>query len=110
MGDFTNIAKTSALLDDDLRAQIRGVFDKLTDDLEIVAIVDASEDKSRELLSLLYDVETLGAHVRVRACDPGECPQYEADFDREARTPAMGCIRMAHIPAWLIMVCPVARR
>lgn len=90
MGDFTNIAKTSALLDDDLRAQIRGVFDKLTDELEIVAIVDASEDKSRELLSLLYDVETLGAHVHVRVCEPGECPQYEADFDREGRTPAMG--------------------
>ena len=90
MGDFTNVAKTSALLDDDLRAQIRGVFDKLTDELEIVAIVDASEDKSRELLSLLYDVETLGAHVHVRACEPGECPQYEADFDREGRTPAMG--------------------
>ncbi len=90
MGDFANVPKTSALLDDDLRAQIRGVFDKLTEELEIIAIVDAAEPKSVELLSLLYDVETLGARVHVRACDPGECPEYEQDFDADGRTPAMG--------------------
>lgn len=90
MGDFANVPKTSGLLDDSLRAQIRGVFDKLTEDLEIVAVVDGNEEKSRELLSLLYDVETLGAHVHVRACEPGECPEYEKDFDVDGRTPAMG--------------------
>ena len=60
MGDYTDISRISALLDDDLRGQIRGVFAKLTEDLTIVAIVDAAEEKSRELLSLLFDVETLG--------------------------------------------------
>ena len=54
MGDYTDIPRTSALLDDDLRGQIRGVFGKLTEDLEIVAIVDSAEEKSKELLSLLF--------------------------------------------------------
>lgn len=93
MGNFANVPGTSALLDDDLRAQIRGVFDKLTDELEIVAIVDGTQEKSIELLSLLYDVETLGVHVHVRACEPGECPEYEKDFDADRRTPAMGLYR-----------------
>ncbi len=90
MGDFVNVPRTSALLDDDLRAQIRGVFGRLIEELEIIAIADASEDKSVELLSLLYDVETLGSRVHVRAFEPGECPKYERDFDADQRTPAMG--------------------
>ena len=35
MGDYTDIPRTSALLDDDLRGQIRGVFGKLTEELEM---------------------------------------------------------------------------
>ena len=90
MGDYTHIPRTSALLDDDLRGQIRGVFSKLTEDLEIVAIVDSQEEKSRELLSLLFDVESLGEHVSVRVYEKGENAQAEAAFDADGRTPAMG--------------------
>lgn len=90
MGDYTDIPRTSALLDDDLRGQIRGVFGKLTEDLEIVAIVDSAEEKSKELLSLLFDVETLGEHVSVRVYEKGENAQVQAEFDADGRTPAMG--------------------
>ena len=90
MGDYTDIPRTSALLDDDLRGQIRGVFGKLTEDLEIVAIVDGAEEKSRELLSLLFDVQTLGEHVSVRVYEKGENVQAQAEFDADGRTPAMG--------------------
>lgn len=90
MEDFSQIAKTSGLLDDDLRAQIRGVFEKLTEDIELVALVNTQEEKSRELLSLLFDIEALGARVHVRAYELGECPTCEADFNAQGRTPALG--------------------
>ncbi|MDD6037661.1 MAG: thioredoxin family protein [bacterium] len=90
MGNYSDAPRTSNLLDDELRLQIKGVFEKLTEDLEIVAVVDPAEEKSKELISLLFDVETLGEHIRVSIYDKGENPSTEADFDPEGRTPAMG--------------------
>lgn len=90
MEAYADISRTSDLLDDDLRAQIAGVFGKLTEDLEIVAIVDLGEEKSRELLSLLFDVETLGEHVSVTVFEKGANAAAEAAFDAQGRTPAMG--------------------
>ena len=46
MEAYADISRTSALLDDELRAQIKNVFSKLTENLEIVAIVDGGEEKS----------------------------------------------------------------
>ncbi len=74
MEAYGDIQKTSDLLDDDLRAQIANVFGKLTEDLEIVAIVDSGEEKSRELLSLLFDMETLGEHVSLTVCEKDTNP------------------------------------
>lgn len=90
MGDYADIPRTSALLEDDLRGQIRGVFERLTEDLEVVAVVDAGEDKSRELLSLLFDMETLGERVSVRVYEKDENAQVQAEFDADGRTPAVG--------------------
>lgn len=90
MEAYADISRTSALLDDELRAQIKNVFGKLTEDLEIVAIVDGGEEKSRELLSLLFDMETLGERVSLTVCEKGTNANAEADFDKEGRTPAMG--------------------
>ncbi len=93
MEAYGDIQKTSDLLDDDLRAQIANVFGKLTEDLEIVAIVDSGEEKSRELLSLLFDMETLGEHVSLTVCEKDTNPGVQAEFDPEGRTPAMGLYR-----------------
>lgn len=90
MDNYGDIPKKSGLLDDDLRAQIRGVFAKLTEDLEIVAVVESGEEKSRELISLLFDMESLGERVSVTVCEKGANAAAEADFDAEGRTPAMG--------------------
>lgn len=90
MEAYADIPKTSDLLDDELRAQIKNVFGKLTEDLEIVAIVDGEEEKSRELLSLLFDMETLGEHVSLRVYEKGANAEAEAAFDADGRTPAMG--------------------
>ena len=85
MGDYTDIPRTSVLLDDELRGQIRGVFGKLTEDLEIVAIVDSAEEKSKELLSLLFDVETLGEHVSVRVYEKGEKYRVDAYWRKKVK-------------------------
>jgi thioredoxin reductase (NADPH) len=90
MNKFADVPRTSALLDDDLRGQIRGVFEKLTRDLEIRAILDPEEDKSLELLSLLYEMEELGEHIHVVPYEKGENEETQRDFDPEGRTPAMG--------------------
>lgn len=90
MKEYGHIPRTSTLLDDALRTQIKGVFDKLTEDLQIVAIVDPSEEKSVELMSLLFDVETLGEHVSVTFYEKDENAQVQEAFDTEGRTPAMG--------------------
>lgn len=90
MDNYGDIPKKSELLDDDLRAQIQNVFGKLTEDLEIVTIVESGEEKSRELLSLLFDMETLGERVSLTVCEKGTNAAAEADFDAEGRTPAMG--------------------
>ena len=89
MGDYTDIPRTSELLDDDLRGQIKGVFAKLTEDLEIVAIVDGAEEKSRELLSLR------------------RCRRNLMRMD--VRLP-WDCTRMARTPEWHFMVFRAARR
>lgn len=84
------IAKKSELLDDDMRAQIQSIFGKLTKDLTMVACVDLEEEKSRELVALLYDLESLGEHIHLTILQKGDQPQKEAEFDSEGRTPAVG--------------------
>jgi thioredoxin reductase (NADPH) len=90
MSQFADVSRTSELLDDDLRGQIRGVFEKLTKDLEIKVILDAAEEKSLELLRMLYEMEDLGEHIHITPYEKGENAQAQQDFDPEGRTPAMG--------------------
>lgn len=63
--DISQAKKRSNLLNDGLRAQLKGVIDRLTKEVTLVTIVDEESDKSLELRDLVLDIADLGDMVSV---------------------------------------------
>ena len=57
------ISRKSKLLNDKLRAQLKGVLDKLEKEVTIVSVVDEGNEKSIELRDLVLDISDLGQKI-----------------------------------------------
>src|ERR1700675_221030 len=69
--------RSSVMLDADLKSQLKGYLARISQPVEIVASVDGG-DKSREMIELLNDVESVCALVRIDA--HGEEAQMRPSF------------------------------
>ena len=67
----------SSLLNDNLRAQLKGVLSKFENNISLVSIVDESNAKSIELRDLVLDIADLGDKVEAIIYKKGENPEIE---------------------------------
>lgn len=67
-----NVSRRSKLLDDNLRAQMKGIFDKIENEVTLVSIVDESNSKSLELRDLVLDIADLGQKIKAEIYKKGE--------------------------------------
>lgn len=67
----------SSLLNDNLRAQLKGVLSKFENNISLVSIVDESNAKSIELRDLVLDIADLGDKVEAIIYKKGENPEME---------------------------------
>lgn len=67
----------SNLLNDDLRAQLKGVLSKMEKEVTLVSIVDESLEKSIELRDLVLDISSLGTKLNASIYKKGENPEIE---------------------------------
>lgn len=65
-----NIVAESALIDENLKKELGGIFDKLTEDVVLKAIVDMNAEKGRELAGFLAVIATLSSHITLEAYLP----------------------------------------
>jgi len=82
------------MLDNNLKAQLQGYLERISQPVEIVASLDDS-DKSREMLDLLEDIESVSRLVKIDA--RGEAAQIKPSFAlRRPGTEAQ--VRFAGVP------------
>ena len=67
----------SALLNDALRGQIKGVLDRMESSVTLVSIVDESDAKSVELRDLVLDIAGLGDKLNAQIYKKGENKEVE---------------------------------
>lgn len=72
MIDMDKIPAESALLDEKTKETMKGIFSRLTKDIELKAVVDMKEEKSVEMASFLKAVESLSPRIRLSLYEPGE--------------------------------------
>jgi alkyl hydroperoxide reductase subunit F len=66
------------MLDADLKTQLQAYLEKVVHPIELVASVDDSE-KSRELLALLQDIESMSPRISLRRADGARKPSFSID-------------------------------
>ena len=74
----SNGQNKSSLLNDNLRKQLKGVLDKITDSISLVSIVDLNNPKSLELKDLVLDISSLSDKVTPIISNKGENPDLES--------------------------------
>jgi alkyl hydroperoxide reductase subunit F len=62
--DFESILLDETMLDSNLKTQLKGYLERISEPVEIVASVDDSE-KSREMLELLADIESVSDLIKI---------------------------------------------
>ena len=75
--DLNNVSKRSKLLNDGLRAQLKGVLARLEKNVTLVSIVDESNSKSIELRDLILDIADLDERVSAEIYNKGENVEVE---------------------------------
>lgn len=75
--DLDNVSKRSKLLNDGLRAQLKGVLARLEKNVTLVSIVDESNSKSIELRDLILDIADLDERVSAEIYNKGENIEVE---------------------------------
>lgn len=71
------VSKKSSLLTDDLRVQLKGILDKIENEITLVSIVDESLEKSIELRDLVLDIADLSDKVTADIYIKGENTEIE---------------------------------
>lgn len=74
---------SSALIDDELKEQLRGVLERLERDVTVVTVCDNAEPKCAEMRDFLEVIASLSPHVHVRVLQKGEEPKIEAEIEAE---------------------------
>lgn len=81
--DLGTVSRKSNLLNDDLRAQLKGVLDKIESEITLVSIVDESLDKSIELRDLILDIEDLSQKVKAEIYIKGQNIEIEKKINAD---------------------------
>lgn len=76
-------AGKSSLLSNTLRGQLKGIFDKMENDVTLVSIVDESLPKSVELRDFLLDVAELGDKLHLELYNKGENKEMEVKVNAD---------------------------
>lgn len=77
------VSRKSKLLNDDLRLQLKGVLDRLEEEVTLVSIVDEDNSKSLELRDLVLDISALGEKVLAEIYIKGENPDMESKINSD---------------------------
>lgn len=75
--ELGNISRKSSLLNDQLRVQLKGILEKVENEVTLVSIVDESNEKSLELRDLVLDISDLGSKVNCEIYLKGENLELE---------------------------------
>lgn len=78
--DLDNVSKRSKLLNDGLRAQLKGVLARLEKNVTLVSIVDESNSKSIELRDLILDIADLDERVSAEIYSKDENIEIENEI------------------------------
>lgn len=78
--ELDNVSKRSKLLNDGLRAQLKGVLARLEKNVTLVSIVDESNSKSIELRDLILDIADLDERVSAEVYNKGENVEVEKEI------------------------------
>lgn len=62
-----NIAVESALIDENLKKDLTGIFSKLTEDVILKAVINMETEKGRELAGFLAVMASLNEHIHMEA-------------------------------------------
>lgn len=71
------IPAESPLVNEQLKAQLAGVFGKLDKDLTIVTVMEEGNEACMEMASFLKAVAGLSSHLKIRFLEKGEEPKTE---------------------------------
>src|SRR5260370_38456751 len=84
--DFKPILLDHTMLDSNLKTQLKGYLERISQPVEIVASVDDT-DKSREMLDLLTDIESVSdlIKIEVRRDDAHVKPSFAMGRPRTER-------------------------
>lgn len=75
--ELGNVSRKSSLLNDGLRLQLKGVLEKINEEITLVSIVDESNEKSLELRDLILDIADLGDKIKYEIYLKGENGEME---------------------------------
>lgn len=79
MIDISKITVESQLLDEKMKETIKGIFNKLTRDVELKAVIDLSQEKSIEMASFLRVIESLSSHIHLELYETAEAERFPMD-------------------------------
>lgn len=77
------VSRKSDLLNDDLRIQLKGVLDKVENEIILVSIIDESLKSSIELRDLILDIGDLSDKVKVEIYKKGENKEVEKKINSD---------------------------
>lgn len=75
--DLGSVTRQSKLLNDELRAQLKGVLERVEKPVTLVSIIDESNAKSLELRDLIVDIGALSDKLKVELYKKGENKEIE---------------------------------
>lgn len=75
--DLGSVTRQSKLLNDEIRAQLKGVLERVEKPVTLVSIVDESNAKSLELKDLIVDIGALSDKLKVELYKKGENREIE---------------------------------
>ncbi|MBO3444736.1 FAD-dependent oxidoreductase [Clostridium sp. CCUG 7971] len=79
----SNVSKRSSLLNDTLRSQLKGILDKIENDVTLVTVVDESLQKSLELRDLVIDIADLCEKLHVEVYKKSENLDIESKINAD---------------------------
>lgn len=79
--DLGNISRHSSLLNDQIRTQLKSVFQKLKEEVTLVSIVDKDNPKSLELKDLILDISELSEKIKTEIYDKNKNQEIESKIN-----------------------------
>lgn len=73
--DFSAVPSDSSLIDEAMKEQLRGIFNKMQEQVTLKAVVDMQQAKDAEMASFLKAVAALGEKLELELYSPEEASQ-----------------------------------